>query len=344
MNARRTTTTRRTTTRATTTASAPATTATRVTTTARPMTTHSQKDFEGCAKGKYAWTDTGSTKAEDLGDAIRDYAFSDGSKKASVYVDLDGLDALADADLCVTKVSETRVEFTAAFPSGKRCLTLSPLHASIDEASLLRKPGKNRIILKLKKTTPEAWSTLLTAPPPAQPDPSAMGGLGGMDMESMMKSMAGMAGVPDPPDLGGAADDTGADPEEAGSDLDDCRTWRRTTWTRSARNGAESSKKNGMELSGDGACGRVYRVTCRRDKKRRRHETRNCRRTKTIESRAHAERCWRIPEEDAADRREIRQGTERSELRSLRRRALRRSHTADGRPGWRRTRWTRRRR
>jgi len=177
------------------------------------------KDFEGCAKGKYAWTDTGSTKAEDLGDAIRDYAFSDGNKKASVYVDLDGLDALADADLCVTKVSETRVEFTAQFPSGKRCLTLSPLHASIDEASLLRKPGKNRVILKLKKTKPEAWSTLLTAPPPAQPDPSAMGGLGGMDMESMMKSMAGMAGVPDPPDLG--ADDTGADPEEAGSDLDD---------------------------------------------------------------------------------------------------------------------------
>ena len=178
-----------------------------------------QKDFEGCAKGKYAWTDTGSTKAGDLGDAIRDYAFSDGNKKASVYVDLDGLDALADADLCVTKVSETRVEFTAQFPSGKRCLTLSPLHASIDEASLLRKPGKNRVILKLKKTKPEAWSTLLTAPPPAQPDPSAMGGLGGMDMESMMKSMAGMAGVPDPPDLGG--DDTGADPEEAGSDLDD---------------------------------------------------------------------------------------------------------------------------
>ena len=178
-----------------------------------------QKDFEGCAKGKYAWTDTGSTKAEDLGDAIRDYAFSDGNKKASVYVDLDGLDALSDADLCVTKVSETRVEFTAQFPSGKRCLTLSPLHASIDEASLLRKPGKNRVILKLKKTKPEAWSTLLTAPPPAQPDPSAMGGLGGMDMESMMKSMAGMAGVPDPPDLG--ADDTGADPEEAGSDLDD---------------------------------------------------------------------------------------------------------------------------
>ena len=177
------------------------------------------KDFEGCAKGKYAWTDTGSKKAEDLGDAIRDYAFSDGNKKASVYVDLDGLDALADADLCVTKVSETRVEFTAQFPSGKRCLTLSPLHASIDEASILRKPGKNRIILKLKKTTPEAWSTLLTAPPPAQPDPSAMGGLGGMDMESMMKSMAGMAGVPDPPDLG--ADDAGADPEEAGSDLDD---------------------------------------------------------------------------------------------------------------------------
>ena len=177
------------------------------------------KDFEGCAKGKYAWTDTGSTKAGDLGDAIRDYAFSDGNKKASVYVDLDGLDALADADLCVTKVSETRVEFSAQFPSGKRCLTLSPLHASIDEASLLRKPGKNRVILKLKKTKPEAWSTLLTAPPPAQPDPSAMGGLGGMDMESMMKSMAGMAGVPDPPDLGG--DDTGADPEEAGSDLDD---------------------------------------------------------------------------------------------------------------------------
>ena len=178
-----------------------------------------KKDFEGCAKGKYAWTDTGSKKAGDLGDAIRDYAFSDGSKKASVYVDLDGLDALADADLCVTKVSDTRVEFTAQFPSGKRCLTLSPLHASIDEASLLRKPGKNRVILKLKKTKPEAWSTLLTAPPPAQPDPSAMGGLGGMDMESMMKSMAGMAGVPDPPDLGG--DDMGADPEEAGSDLDD---------------------------------------------------------------------------------------------------------------------------
>ena len=204
--------------------SAPATTATEDTSGHDHGSSHdhapAQKDFEGCAKGKYAWTDTGSTKAGDLGDAISDYAFSDGNKKASVYVDLDGLDALADADLCVTKVSETRVEFTAQFPSGKRCLTLSPLHASIDEASLLRKPGKNRVILKLKKTKPEAWSTpSATAPPPAQPDPSAMGGLGGMDMESMMKSMAGMAGVPDPPDLG--ADDTGADPEEAGSDLDD---------------------------------------------------------------------------------------------------------------------------
>ena len=149
-----------------------------------------------------------------------------------------------------------RVEFTARFPSGKRCLTLSPLHASIDEASLLRKPGKNsRHALKLKKTKPEAWSTLLTAPPPAQPDPSAMGGLGGMDMESMMKSMAGMAGVPDPPDLGG--DDTGADPEEAGSDLDDARTLERTTWTAKASRGAQLGRSGAGTNSANGTASRT---------------------------------------------------------------------------------------
>jgi hypothetical protein len=182
--------------------------------------------FEGCAKGKYAWTDSGTSVAkDDMGSAIRDYAFSDGPKKASVYVDLDGLDALSDDALTITKVSETRVEFSAAFASGKRSLTLSPLHAAISAATLLRKPGKNRVILKLKKAEPAAWGSLLVAADPGPPPAGGgmpggmgggmgMGGMGGMDMESMMKSMAGMAGVPEPPDLG-------ADAPGGEEDLDD---------------------------------------------------------------------------------------------------------------------------
>ena len=92
---------------------------------------------------------------------------------------------------------------------------------------MLRKPGKNRVILKLKKAEPAAWAGLLVTADPGPPPAGGgmpgmggmgggmgMGGMGGMDMESMMNSMAGMAGVPEPPDLG-------ADAPGGEEDLDD---------------------------------------------------------------------------------------------------------------------------
>ena len=196
--------------------------------------------FEGCAKGKYDWdgTDGGKTAAADgaVGSMITDYAFGDGPKKASVYVDLAGLDDVADADMACVLVSPKRVEFDVTLGGEQRKLTLNHLFSEVTKVAILRKPGKNRVVLKLTKEKPEPWAKLVAAPSTGfeaeeEADPMAgmMGGMGGgMDMEAMMKQMGGMGGMGGMPDMGGMTGDAppnfGAAEEqlkEGEDDLDD---------------------------------------------------------------------------------------------------------------------------
>ena len=204
--------------------------------------------FEGCAKGKYDWdgTDGGKTAAADgaVGSMITDYAFGDGPKKASVYVDLAGLDDVADADMACVLVAPKRVEFDVTLGGEQRKLTLNHLFSEVTKVAILRKPGKHRVVLKLTKEKPEPWAKLVAAPSTGfeaeeEADPMAgmmggmggmpgMGGMGGMDMEAMMKQMGGMGGMGGMPDMGGMTGDAppnfGAAEEqlkEGEDDLDD---------------------------------------------------------------------------------------------------------------------------
>merc|ERR1740121_1083422 len=88
-----------------------------------------------------------------MGAAITKYAWSDGKKAVSVYVELDGLDAVPDEALS-TESGETSASLTIAAigtPPKKRCLQLGGLSDSIDGVKLVRKPGKNTVVLKLQK-------------------------------------------------------------------------------------------------------------------------------------------------------------------------------------------------
>ena len=164
--------------------------------------------FEGCAAGKYNWSGTegGKTDAADgaVGSRITDYAFGDGPKKASVYVDLDGLDDVADDAMSLVLVSPKKVEFSITIGGEDRKLTLNHIFSEVTAVKILRKPGKNRVVLKLTKEKPEPWSKLIAAPATGfDPEDEApggmpgMGGMGGMDMVSICVFARGYSKTPD---------------------------------------------------------------------------------------------------------------------------------------------------
>merc|ERR1719463_583687 len=70
-------------------------------------------DYDGVVKGKYDWgADTGNKKGADddvKGEAITKYAWSDGKKAVSVYVEMEGLDDVAEDAL---KVESGESDFT----------------------------------------------------------------------------------------------------------------------------------------------------------------------------------------------------------------------------------------
>lgn len=116
--------------------------------------------YEGSASGKYQWADSNkdSKPADDIqvGDAIRKYSFADGKRAVSVYVELDGLDAVSDDALKANGCGrEASLTITAiGKPPRLRRLALSGLRGEILGVQLVRKPGKNTVVLQWWKS----WS------------------------------------------------------------------------------------------------------------------------------------------------------------------------------------------
>jgi len=160
-------------------------------------------DYDGVVKGKYNWdNDTPTQKDADLaGEAITKYSWSDGKKVVSIYVEMEGLDAVADDDL-KAESGEKEASLTIAAigsPAKKRTLKLQNLANEIDGVKLVRKPGKNTVVLKLtKKDADKSWYKLLDSASSAgggDDDDDPAGGMGGMDMANMMGGMGGMGGM-----------------------------------------------------------------------------------------------------------------------------------------------------
>merc|ERR1719150_1246806 len=146
-------------------------------------------DYDGVVKGKYNWDkDTPNQKDADLaGEAITKYSWSDGKKVVSIYIEMEGLDAVPDDDL-KAESGEKEASLTIAAigsPARKKQLRLQKLANEIDGVKLVRKPGKNTVVLKLtKKDADKSWWKLLDnangSSGGGDDDDDGMGGMGGM--------------------------------------------------------------------------------------------------------------------------------------------------------------------
>merc|ERR1719401_1791451 len=143
-------------------------------------------DYDGVVKGKYNWDTNANTKrdADDdvKGAAITKYSWADGKKAVSIYVELEGLDDVAD-DALKAESGEKECSLTIdaiGKPPAKRVLRLAGLSNEIDGVKLVRKPGKNTVVLKLQKKEETTWYSLQ--------EKSSSGGGGGSTKSSLPSS------------------------------------------------------------------------------------------------------------------------------------------------------------
>merc|ERR1712118_518418 len=140
-------------------------------------------EYAGTVTGKYNWDDTTKGKAADddvKGEAISKYSWSDGKKLVSIYIELEGLDDVAD-DALTTTSGEKEVTLTIASIGGKkRTFSMSSLSNEIDGVKLVRKPGKNTVVLKLTKKEEKSWYALTSKSGGGGCDDDEEGGMGGM--------------------------------------------------------------------------------------------------------------------------------------------------------------------
>merc|ERR1719346_919549 len=98
--------------------------------------------YEGAAAGKYNWDDSkkaGDADKDVQGEAITKYSWSDGKKAVSIYIELEGIDDVADDALAVDS-GEKQVSLTIAALNGKKKrFALSGLSEEIDGVKLVRK-------------------------------------------------------------------------------------------------------------------------------------------------------------------------------------------------------------
>merc|ERR1719382_1278252 len=75
--------------------------------------------WEGCAAGKYQWDENRKAVDLDMGDAITKYSWSDGKKQVSIYIELEGLDDLAE-DAFKAESGEKNVSLVIDKIAGKK--------------------------------------------------------------------------------------------------------------------------------------------------------------------------------------------------------------------------------
>merc|ERR1712137_939948 len=113
------------------------------------------------------------------------YSWSDGKKAVSIYIEMDGLDEIADDALSITS-GESDVTFTISAIGGKkRTFAMKDLANEIDGSKFVRKPGKNTVVLKLTKKEEKTWYNLQ----------SGSGGGGGGDDDEDAGGVGDMGGM-----------------------------------------------------------------------------------------------------------------------------------------------------
>mmetsp|Transcript_109849 Transcript_109849/g.342395 ORF Transcript_109849/g.342395 Transcript_109849/m.342395 type:complete len:156 (+) Transcript_109849:95-562(+) len=126
-----------------------------------------EHDYDGVVKGKYNWgKDIPNREGADedvVGRSITKYSWADGKKTVSVYVEIDGLDAVPDDALMLDHGAQeaSLTIFAVGTPPRKRVLRLPHLAHEIEGAKLVRKPGRSTVTLRLAKKEEKDWPKLL---------------------------------------------------------------------------------------------------------------------------------------------------------------------------------------
>jgi len=110
------------------------------------------------------------TKAAEAshGAVITKYAWSDGKKTVSIYIELKDLDTLADEAITASSGEKEAALTIVGLGAGqqKLHLRLNGLSDEITGATVTRKKGKDTVVLKLQKKTEAPWHELLTSEGP----------------------------------------------------------------------------------------------------------------------------------------------------------------------------------
>lgn len=91
---------------------------------------------------------------------ITDYAWDDNEVKVNIYVEFDKLDEVPDEFMEVELATSRHAIFTALTVEGLRVMSLNMLFGEVKKAKIVRKRGKNRVIIKLFKLAEGKWPRL----------------------------------------------------------------------------------------------------------------------------------------------------------------------------------------
>ena len=114
--------------------------------------------------GKYNWDIDKTKKGEKASlvpasGAIGDYAWGDGTKFVSVYITLPGLDGVPDDELKATLINDNKgLSFKIRSLDGKcRFLKVDTLTDKVKSVKIVRKTGRDQVVLKLRKEEERKW-------------------------------------------------------------------------------------------------------------------------------------------------------------------------------------------
>eukprot|EP00746_Dinoflagellata_sp_MGD_P043484 gnl/MRDRNA2_/MRDRNA2_205605_c0_seq1.p1 gnl/MRDRNA2_/MRDRNA2_205605_c0~~gnl/MRDRNA2_/MRDRNA2_205605_c0_seq1.p1 ORF type:complete len:480 (+),score=99.34 gnl/MRDRNA2_/MRDRNA2_205605_c0_seq1:130-1440(+) len=120
--------------------------------------------WQGSAAGKYQWDDRPTIRNADAemmtSEKISKYSWSDGKNRVSIYIELDGLDEVAE-DAFKADSGARQVSLTIESVNGRNyTFAMARLLNEITGSKVVQKKGKNMVVLQLQKKEQKSWQHL----------------------------------------------------------------------------------------------------------------------------------------------------------------------------------------
>lgn len=125
------------------------------------------KSYAASAPGRYEWDEDKRSTLPVSNESITAYSWADGEKEVSIYIQVYGLDDVADgALLCQGNTRQVSLTILGVgTPPARRHFSLGGLRGDIKGVRMVRSHGKHQVVLKLRKAEAQAWDCLTTGLP-----------------------------------------------------------------------------------------------------------------------------------------------------------------------------------